>query len=86
MIDFDLPKPEMGECAYCHRRTTDGSRLLHWPSAKHAGVLTVKMTTGAEIEPFSMWVFVCRWCSGLQARRRRKECEAMKRDALEGRR
>lgn len=79
MIDLNKPEPPKGQrqCAHCLRK--DGNlqgTLIHWPSA--TAMRTVYFWPRDDekgingIEPFSMWVYICRWCRGWETRRENK--------------
>ena len=70
MIDLKLPEPPLKECVRCFRR--DGNligKLIHWPNADAKSDVRIYGTT---IEPFSMWTYTCRYCRGVETKRRRR--------------
>ena len=83
MINKQLPRPPAGsparECVHCLKRQGNVGQLIHWPyeDCERETVYTGIM----RIEPFSMWLFTCRWCRGGETRRKnhqRKLREAWK--------
>ena len=72
MIDLTLPEPEPEnrECCFCFRRGKNlkGS-LIHWPSPYYARDM-VTMPYGMKVEPFSIWLYACQWCRGVETKRR----------------
>jgi hypothetical protein len=73
MIDLHLPEPPIRQCCVCLRdcETRDGT-LIHWP-AEDAPPEAVLMIGGFVIEPFSMWVYRCRFHRAVDTRRRKRE-------------
>lgn len=70
MIQLDLPQPPPEErtCEHCGRPNCTGGELFHWPDAGYKNRL-VKLFSGAEVEPFSYWVYECRWHRSARLRR-----------------
>jgi len=71
MIDLNLAEPEERNCVHCFRPcgTRDGV-LVHWPNESYAGKTTFKSwPDGDEMEPVSLWLYICRYCRAVRTRR-----------------
>lgn len=72
---IELKKKEPPEnkrrCTSCGKAVDKKSegKLIHWPS-ESCGAKTVKIITGEEVEPFSFWAYTCRWCRGIETKRK----------------
>lgn len=76
MIDLRKPEPDHRECAGCLKTGPTAALrgvLIHWPS--ETAVKPVHFYPGDRgegIEPFSLWLYTCRWCRGWDTRRKRR--------------
>ena len=75
MIEKKLPEPDVKECATCYRKGTKmKGELLHWPSENATAPVTIP--SGMKIEPFSIWLYECQWCRGVETKRRMRNDQA----------
>ena len=72
MIDLNLPEPEKKYCNGCSKTKGLKGVLIHWPRIDYEKPV-VKMVSGMEIEPFSMWIYQCQWCRAIETKRKAKK-------------
>ena len=74
MIDINLPQPEIKDryCVYCGKKKNIKGTLIHWPSVDYDKPM-VKIPNGLDVEPFSMWLYICSWCKGADTKRKKFE-------------
>ncbi len=73
MINLHLPEPDQKYCVYCHRENALKGELIHFPHKSCESV--VYLTNDRVIEPFSIWLYTCRWCRGADTRWKRKSAK-----------
>ncbi len=76
MIDLKKEEPPENKrkCVSCGKTVDKKSegKLIHWPNESYVEAKTVKIITGEEIEPFSLWAYTCRWCRGIETKRKKR--------------
>lgn len=63
MVNINLPEPVERECVHCFKKGESAhlkGRLIHWPSP-----------TSTNPDSFSTWLYKCRWCRGVETKKRR---------------
>jgi hypothetical protein len=73
-IDIKAPEPppSLRYCVGCGRRHGLKGILIHWPDEEcKKDKVTVPMSR-LEVEPFSTWVYQCRWCKGIDTKRKKR--------------
>ena len=74
-IELNKPEPTMDRkhCVGCFRSGKNAAlrgKLIHWPSNDCMKKLVMIPGCGGLIEPFSLWLYTCRWCRSAETRRR----------------
>lgn len=74
MIDKNMPEPDVKECHKCFRRNRLKGKLIHWPSEKcDKDIVKTPGFLGSKgIETFSVWIYTCAWCRGVETKRQKR--------------
>jgi hypothetical protein len=73
MINKDLPEPTIKECVYCYRKNGNlKGTLIHWPNKDCTKKEIKVLSSNIKIEPFSMWIYTCQWCRGIETKKRNR--------------
>jgi len=74
MINLNLPEPKIKECVYCFRQDTKQASLrgilVHFPNENSPD--TYEGFWG-KMESFSTWFYTCKWCRGIETKRKERE-------------
>lgn len=71
MINFSLPEPPINErqCVICGKKKFLKGQLVHWPSDYYIDKNKVTLLNNMTIEPFSIWLYTCKWCRGIHTKK-----------------
>jgi len=71
MIDKNKPEPKEEDryCVYCGKRKRLKGILIHWPR-EDCDLAEVRLPGGQMCQTFSMWVYTCAWCRGINTKRK----------------
>ena len=73
MINLELSEQNIKRCTSCGRLIDKPTKkkLIHWPNEAYRKK-TVRLITGEDVETFSFWDYTCRWCAGVETKKKRR--------------
>jgi len=76
VIDKNLPQPSEANryCVHCGKKTRLAGKLIHWPS-EDCIKDEVQLLNGQMCGTFSLWIYKCAWCRGVDTKRRLREAK-----------
>jgi len=74
MIDKNLPepKPEDRYCTHCGKRKRLTGSFIHFPN-ETCEKDEIRLVSGQMCGTFSMWLYKCAWCRGVDTKRKKRE-------------
>jgi hypothetical protein len=86
VINKNLPEPEIKLCATCGRKNGNlKGKLIHWPD-DFCNKESIWVGGNLRQEPFSEWLYTCRWCRAASTRyynKRRRNYMILNKEQME---